>query len=93
VQVMAISYDSVEVLKRFAEKSQITFPLLSDAGSRTIDAFGIRNAGAPERWRGIPHPGTFILDRRGVVRAKLFHEGYRQRHTSADLVRAASSLP
>jgi peroxiredoxin len=28
-------------VKRFAEKRGITFPLLSDTGSETIDAYGI----------------------------------------------------
>jgi peroxiredoxin Q/BCP len=92
VQVVAISYDSVPVLKRFAEKRGITFPLLSDAGSKTIDAYGIRNKEAPERVRGIPHPGTFVLDQTGVIRAKLFYEGYAKRHGSADIISAARAM-
>jgi peroxiredoxin len=41
--VAAISYDSVPTLAEFASRRQITFPLLSDAGSATIKAFGILN--------------------------------------------------
>ncbi|MBI4326372.1 MAG: peroxiredoxin family protein [Chloroflexi bacterium] len=85
-QVVAISYDSVAILKRFAAKRSITFPLLSDAGSKTIDAFGIRNQEAPERWSGIPYPGTFILDQKGVIRAKLFLENYRERHPTEAVI-------
>ena len=88
---MAISYDSPTVLKRFAAKSAITYPLLSDAGSRTIDAYGIRNKEAPERWSGIPHPGTFIIDTNGVIRSKLFLEGYKDRHAPEALVGALKS--
>ena len=84
-RVVAISYDSAEILKRFADKSAITFPLLSDAGSKTIDAYDIRNKEAPARWNGIPHPGTFIVDRKGVIRARLFLDNYRERH-AADAV-------
>ncbi len=87
-QVIAISYDSVAVLKRFTAKSAITYPLLSDTGSKTIDAYGIRNDEAPERWSGIPHPGTFIVDTKGVIRAKLFLEGYKERHALDVLVAA-----
>lgn len=41
--VAAISYDSVPILADFATRRHITFPLLSDAGSATIKAFGILN--------------------------------------------------
>ena len=87
-QVVAISYDSLTVLKRFAAKSAITYPLLSDAGSKTIDAYGIRNKEAPERWSGIPYPGTFIVDTNGIIRSKLFLEGYQDRHASEALAGA-----
>lgn len=41
--VAAISYDPVPTLAEFATRRHITFPLLSDAGSATIKAFGILN--------------------------------------------------
>lgn len=87
-QVVAISYDSTAILKRFAEKSAITYPLLSDAGSKTIVAYGIRNKEAPARWNGIPYPGTFVIGRDGVIRAKLFLEGYKERHELEALIDA-----
>lgn len=87
-QVVAISYDSTAILKSFAEKSAITYPLLSDAGSKTIDAYGIRDKEAPARWSGIPHPGTFIIGTNGLIRSKLFLEGYKERHATAALIQA-----
>lgn len=41
---------------------------------------------------GIAHPGTYILDKEGVVRAKLFLESYQVRHTAAQLIEAAKSV-
>ena len=41
---------------------------------------------------GIPYPGTFILDRSGVIRAKLFHEGYKERHVSEQILEAAKTI-
>jgi hypothetical protein len=38
-----ISYDPPEILAAFAKQRHITFPLLSDAGSATIKAYGILN--------------------------------------------------
>ncbi len=91
---MAISYDPQPVLAAFASKRGITYLLLSDAGSLTIDAYGIRNTevrGA--RIDGIPYPGTFLLDAQGIVRAKLFEDGYKKRHTAQDIVDAAAGIP
>ena len=87
-QLVAISYDSTAILKRFVAKSAISYPLLSDAGSKTIDAYGIRNKEAPERWSGISYPGTFVVGTNGVIRSKLFLDGYKERHAVEALVEA-----
>ena len=92
VQVVGISYDSPAVLKRFSEQMKIAFPLLSDPESKTIDAYHIRNEAARGRAEGVPNPGTFIVDQQGVVRAKLFLEGYRDRHTTEALIEAAKTV-
>ena len=86
-RLVAISYDSVEVLEGFARKREITYLLLSDVGSRVIDAYGVRNLEAKgSRIDGVPHPVTFIIDKNGVIRAKLFREGYRDRHSADELI-------
>ncbi|HEY8504580.1 MAG TPA: peroxiredoxin family protein, partial [Gemmataceae bacterium] len=76
VQVVGISYDPVEVLAEFAKKANVTYPLLSDPGSETIRAYGVLNEQAKGRAEGVPHPATFLIDKKGVVRAKLAHPGY-----------------
>jgi peroxiredoxin Q/BCP len=91
VQVVGISYDDTKVLKTFSDRMRIDFPLLSDPGSKTIDAYHIRNKGARGKAEGVPNPGTFILDQGGVIRAKLFLEGYRVRHTTEALIEAAKA--
>ena len=92
VQLVGISYDSVEILQRFAARRGIMFRLLSDPGSKTIDAYGIRNREATGKAGGIPYPGTFVVDRAGVIRAKLFREGYKERHEVEELIAAAKAL-
>ena len=92
IQVVGISYDDTKVLKTFSDRMKITFPLLSDPGSQTIEAYHIRNAAARGKAVGVPYPGTFILDQQGVIRAKLFLEGYRDRHTVEALIQAAKAV-
>jgi hypothetical protein len=88
--LIAISYDSPETLKAFAASRGIRFPLISDPGSAIIRRFGILNeqqeAGA--RTYGIPHPGTFIVDRSGVVTARFFEDAYQERYTAAAILTA-----
>ena len=84
----AISYDSVEVLKNFADRKHITFPLLSDPESKIIRAFGILNEtvkpGTPQF--GIPNPGTYVVNAKGTVVAQYFEDDIRERVASSDIL-------
>lgn len=86
--VAAVSYDSNEVLHNFAQRRGIHFPLLSDVDSKIIHELGILNETVPadSPFRGIPHPGSFVLDANGVIVAKYFEEDFRERYTSADIL-------
>lgn len=92
VQVVGLSYDDPAVLKRFSDKAKLSFPMLSDPESKTIEAYHIRNEAAKGKAEGVPKPGTFILDQNGVIRAKLFLDGYRDRHTTDALIEAAKAV-
>ena len=92
VVVVGISYDPVDVLDAFAKKQQIEFPLLSDPDHKTIEAYGLLNKDAKGKQEGIPYPGTMILDKDGVIRAKLFFDGVIARHGSAEMIKAAKEI-
>ncbi len=83
--MIGISYDKVDILKKFAEKNKITFPLLSDQGSAVIKELDIENKG------GLPHSGTILVDQQKKVRGKLFLDGYVNRHSTNDLLNAAKA--
>ena len=93
--LVAISYDSPETLKRFADSRGITFPLISDAGSAIIKRYGILNEQEKPGTRsfGIPHPGTFIVDRNGVVTARFFEDAYQERYTAAAILASRGTSP
>lgn len=88
--LVSITYDTAETLKRFADSRGITFPLVSDPGSAIIKRFGLLNetVDAKTRAYGIPHPGTFILDRNGKVTARFFEDAYQERYTAATVLAA-----
>lgn len=87
---MVITYDPTDVLRAFATRHGIMFPLLSDQGSEVIRRYGLLNTTVPSDnpTFGYPHPGTFILDRAGKVTARFFETLYQERNTlSSVLVR------
>jgi Disulphide bond corrector protein DsbC/AhpC/TSA family len=103
VALFAISYDSVAALAEFAAKHGITFPLLSDEGSRVIRDLGMLDEdldrhhaefGRPVRddQRGVAYPAVFLLDSRGNVIEKRVHAKYRIRDTGMGLLEAALGI-
>ena len=83
IGLIAVSYDSQETLKKFAASRGITFPMVSDQGSAIIKRYGLLNETLDPKTRffGVPHPGTFMLDRKGVVTARYFEDAYQERTT------------
>lgn len=96
----AISYDSPAILKHFADRKKISYPLLSDPQSKVIRNYGILSEGVPAntpaavedrfkpggQWFGVPIPGTFIIRPDGVVVSKYFEDDYRERYTASDIL-------
>jgi hypothetical protein len=84
----AISYDSAETLKRFADARGITFPLITDRGSAIIKRYGLFNdtVDSGTRTYGVPWPGTFVLDPQGRVRARYFEQAYQERNSAASVL-------
>jgi len=88
IKLYAISYDEVAALSDFARHHGITYPLLSDQGSKVIDLFGIRNHFVTEEqipYYGIPFPGTYLVDEKGIITETFFYRNLAQR-TSAEAV-------
>jgi peroxiredoxin len=95
LNVAVITYDPVATLADFARQRGITYPLLSDAGSAVIRRFGILNTtiDPSNRLFGYPFPGTFIVNREGVVMSRYFEPTYQERNTVASLlVRLGNSV-
>jgi peroxiredoxin len=92
--VTAISCNSPEVLDTFTKANSITYSLMSDPGSKAIDAFGLRNEAmnGKARFEGIPHPIILFIAKDGTVKAKLYEEAYQKRPTGEVVVQKARTL-
>jgi len=94
VNVVALTYDSVETLKTVQEDQDIQFPLLHDEAVSIVNAFGVRNLDYEPGHRiyGIPYPGIFLIDPDGVIKAKFAEERYQDRPPFEDVLEAISEL-
>lgn len=86
MKLAAISYDSDEILKFFAERHKIEYPLLGDPESKIIAEYGVLNKEATGMQRGFARPGYFFIDRNGIIREKYFDPRYRERLTGNSLI-------
>ena len=82
----AISYDSVEILKSFADRRKIEFPMLADPDSQTIRAYDVLNTEAGGQYKGMARPGYFFIDTSDVIREKFFETKYRQRFSGNNVI-------
>jgi len=90
----AISYDPPMVLHDYAEKREIKYALLSDDGSKMIDAWNLRDPQYPvgSFAYGVPRPSIFIISPKGVIKAKLALEGYKVRPDNAAILAAVNEV-
>jgi len=86
VKLAAISYDSEEILKFFADRHKITYSMLADPDSKTITAYGVFNAEATGMQKGFARPGYFFIDSKGVIQEKFFEAKYRERLTGNSII-------
>jgi len=106
IGLIGISYDPPEVLAKFAKRTQIAFPLLSDMGSRVIEELGLLDRDLVEHHAafgiqtrdfqiGVAYPAVFVLDKTGRIVDKRIGENYRIREGALKLLDEALgvSLP
>ena len=74
IRVYGVSLDSPESHRRFREKYNLTFPLLTDEGGRAADALGVLREGGKSANRV-----TFLLDPGGRM-ARLYPEVSPETH-------------
>ena len=84
IQVYGVSLDSPESHRRFREKYNLNFPLLTDEGGRAAEALGVLREGGEKANRV-----TFLLDADGRM-AKVYPEVSPETHADEILEDAAS---
>jgi peroxiredoxin len=88
LKLASVSYDTVEILKSFADRRQIEFPMLADPDSQIIRAYGVLNTEATGMNKGMALPGYFFIDASGIIREKFFEaqETYQVRYSANGVI-------
>jgi thioredoxin-dependent peroxiredoxin len=84
IRVYGVSLDSPESHRRFREKYNLNFPLLTDEGGRAADALGVLRESGKSANRV-----TFLLDSNGRI-ARVYPEVSPETHADEILEDAAS---
>lgn len=94
INVAAMTYDSVELLKTVQEDQGVEFPLLHDEDVTHVNAFGIRNLDYEpgQRAYGIPYPGIFLISPDGIIKFKFDEARYQDRPDFDEVLEAAASM-
>ena len=99
VTLLAVSVDDPETSKTFASKiaadgkGPVSFPLLSDPGHATIDAYGLHDAAYDgQEFEGIPHAAVYVIGRDGRVAWARVSDDYRKRPSIAEIRTALETL-
>lgn len=87
-QVVVVCYDAPEKVKRFVRRRKINVPVLSDADSKTIDAYAMRALSGTGNQTGSAQHGAFVIDRSGIVRSKPYLTSFEGR-TAVDALENA----
>jgi AhpC/TSA family/Disulphide bond corrector protein DsbC len=86
IKLAAISYDSEAILKYFADRRKIEFPLLADSDSKIIRAYDVLNVEATGQFKNMARPGYFYIDTHGMIREKFFEAKYRERQSGNNVI-------
>jgi peroxiredoxin len=99
LDIYALSVDKPNDSRKLAEKiaadgkGKVDYRILSDPGSKTIDAYGLRDpAYKGTKVEGIPHPAVYVIDKAGKVAWAKVEEDYKQRPSNAEIRAALDAL-
>jgi peroxiredoxin Q/BCP len=92
--LVALSYDPPATLKTFGEKNSIAYTLVSDEGSKVINAYGLRNTAmdGKKRFEGVPHPMILVIGSDGLIQAKLYEQSYQKRPAAGLVLQTVQAL-
>ena len=98
-EILAVSPDTKEnllqMMANITEEDSVAsdFPFLSDLDLKVINRYGLFNPdGAGGGRFQVPHPGTFVIDKEGVVRWSFVEVDYSIRPSNEQVLEQLEAL-
>lgn len=94
IRVISVSPDSPEKLRKLREDlrgkggGEVEYLMLTDPQASVIKRYGILNASAAQKGQLLPHPTTYVIDRKGKVTWKFTEVNYKIRPTNEMVLEA-----
>ena len=88
INIAAVSFDPPDVLRHFAERTNIQYPLLADPDSKMIRAFQLLNEAVPtdHRFYGVAQACRLLIDDQGRITKKFLEEDTAERVTAGNIL-------
>jgi hypothetical protein len=84
IGMVSIVPEPPEVLRAFAQRQRIGYPLLSDPGAAAIRRLGVQDTTFGDV--PVPYAGSFLLDGAGAITDKFFEPDTEYRRTAASIL-------
>jgi hypothetical protein len=84
IGMVSIVPEPPEILRAFAQRQRIGYPLLSDPDAAIIGRLGVQDATFGDK--AVPYAGSFLLDGAGVIQDKFFEPDTEYRRTAASIL-------
>jgi len=98
-EILAVSPDTKEnllqMMENIAEEDSVAsdFPFLADLDLRVINRYGLFNPdGAGGGRYQVPHPGTFVIDKEGIVRWSFIEVDFSIRPSNEQVLAALDAI-
>lgn len=91
--ITGVVVDAPETNADLARDAELSYPILSDPGLHTAEAYGLRHAGGGPDGQDIAYSASVLVDGAGIVRWTYVTRNFRVRPTPADVLVAIDALP
>lgn len=94
IRILVMTYEPAEKNLKFTSQYEVGYSILSDPDSLHIKAFGLldESYGEDSMAHGVPRPGIFLVDNKGIIHAKFAEADYRDRPAIDLIIEAATAM-
>jgi peroxiredoxin Q/BCP len=92
--IVVVTHDNQSKAKRFSDRFDFPYPVISDSDSEIIKAFGLLNTEYVKgtAYHGTAYPAVYIIGYDGLILHKFFHVDFRERPTLSEVRRTLDKI-